>query len=240
LDTLRDTGIDWTMGLTGGEPFLYPEFVELCKTITQAYRISIDTNLSMPSLVKEFSEAIDPRKVDYVYASTHVLERERRNGLDDFLDNVLLLRNKDFKIIVNYVFHPLVFDRFEGDYELFKSKGIRLEPKALKGEYEGKVYPKAYSSREKRLLLKHNPMADRAAPFVSKGLKCNAGKRFALLKMDGTVVRCTADKTELGSIFRGLHLNQSAEPCSVSVCPCNGQQLIVESEKVEIRKRILF
>ncbi|MBD3238300.1 MAG: hypothetical protein GF332_01510 [Candidatus Moranbacteria bacterium] len=70
LDGTKKT---WRIYLSGGEPFIYPNFIETVKELTQNHRVVLYTNLStqIDRLVKE----IDPKKIDFVYASLHWGER---------------------------------------------------------------------------------------------------------------------------------------------------------------------
>lgn len=61
--TLKKLGNQWILGMTGGEPLLHPNFVELCEAITKTHKIRFDTNLSLFQKVKDFVEKIDPEKV---------------------------------------------------------------------------------------------------------------------------------------------------------------------------------
>ena len=56
----------WHLHITGGEPFLYPQFADLCKLLTQQHFISINSNLSSPR-VNDFAEQINPERVKYIH-----------------------------------------------------------------------------------------------------------------------------------------------------------------------------
>lgn len=225
IGSLKKTGKAWIISMTGGEPFIYPNFVELCYELTKEHKIAIDTNLSINQKVREFANKINPDKVRYIYISTHIKEREKRNGVEQFIQNLLLLKEKGFNIIVNYVLHPTLIEKFKKDYEYFKSRGIELKPKPFKGESDGKIYPDAYSLEEKELLLKYNPNYLSLVPLDSKGLRCRAGKDFIRILSDGTVTRCVFDKSVLGNIFEGIKLNATAKPCKIKKCNCFGRDL---------------
>src|SRR6476619_7665059 len=53
------TGKRWLIHLTGGEPFVYPNFVDLCARLSQRHFISINSNLAHAS-VERFASEIDP------------------------------------------------------------------------------------------------------------------------------------------------------------------------------------
>ncbi|MBW2998789.1 radical SAM protein [Candidatus Woesearchaeota archaeon] len=238
INSLKKTGRDCNLNMTGGEPFLFPNFIELCKALTENdIKISIDTNLSIDSKVKEFINTINPVDVKYLYISTHIEEREKRNGVDKFIENLLLLKEKNFHFGVNYVLHPTLFKRFKKDYDYFESKGIKLNVKPFKGLYNGKKYPLSYTNKEKKVLLKNDPGVFRNLPFDSKGVKCNAGKTMVRIQINGDVSRCVADKTKMGNIFMEIKLNEDAKPCIVDRCPCFGVKLIQDPKKIEEIKK---
>ncbi|MBC8501376.1 MAG: radical SAM protein [DPANN group archaeon] len=226
IESLKKTDKDWIIGMTGGEPFLYPDFVEVCKELIKHYRIAIDTNLSLDSKVREFAEAIDPKMVEYIYVSTHIRERERRKDVNGFIDRVLLLKKKGFRVTVNYVLHPDLIERFEKDHEFFKSRGIALSVRPIQGKFNGKIYPSSYTDSEKKLILKYSPKV-KSYPANFKGIPCNAGRNFIRINDAGEVMRCASDKkTLLGNIFYGIKLFNQAMPCTVDKCHCFGADLI--------------
>ena len=222
----NEAGKKWSIGLTGGEPFMYPNFVQLCEKLTEHFSIYVDTNLSITARVREFAKKISPDRVDYFYISTHIAERERRNQVDDFIRNILLLKEYGFNYRVNYVLQPTLLDRFMKDYDYFQSRGVTLLPKPFMGTFQGKRYPRDHTDHEKRMLLKYNPNFYDEIPIKSRGIKCDAGKYFVRITPNGKVVRCVGDKTVLGHISKGVRFNKEAEPCKVDTCPCFGQGLL--------------
>ncbi len=108
------TGKTWLVHLTGGEPSHYPDFVDLSAALTERHFISLNSNLTGPSL-QRFSERIDPRRVSFINAGLHPAERERRNGHDVFLRHAELLLKRGFPIMVSVVATPRRPARFRGD-----------------------------------------------------------------------------------------------------------------------------
>src|SRR5664279_2735400 len=64
LEFFNSTGRVWLLHLTGGEPFLYPDFVQLCKALVSRHFICINSNLSS-SRVPVFAAEVDPSRVKY-------------------------------------------------------------------------------------------------------------------------------------------------------------------------------
>lgn len=230
VKTLTQAYPKWTVGMTGGEPFLYPEFLKVCQILVAAgFKIAIDTNLSTTPLIKEFANLIPSKRVDYIYSSVHVTERERiYRTLDLYIRNVLELKTRGFPVQVSYVMHPPLFARFNTDFDYFKKYGLSIEPKPFNGIYRGKLYPGAYLESEKRFILKYNPDAFKKTPFYSKNLRCRTGMDLVRVWPDGTIGRCVAVRVPLGNVKNGLKLLTDPKPCEVGWCPCFGWEYVTD------------
>ncbi|WP_207264045.1 radical SAM protein [Desulfovibrio sp. Huiquan2017] len=218
---LDSTGETWKVGLTGGEPFIYPGIVDICATLTESHVIGIDTNLSASSKIREFAERIDPARVHNLYVALHIEERERVKGVDAFIANARLLMDKGFEIIVNYVVHPTLEARFHDDVAFFAGHGITITPRPFRGEFEGRRYPEAYGDRARAIFADH-PEQGRKVAFNFKGLPCSAGRTLLRMEPDGTIFRCPGDKTVLGNVMQEVRLYEGHPPCTKSRCPCRG------------------
>lgn len=164
------TDLKWLIYISGGEPFLAPDFVDLCKRLITNHTLSLNTNLS-PASVHDFAEAIDPVKIRCVHCSLHIEERERLGLVKDFLGKFRKLEEKGFYAFASYVLYPALLGRFEADYEFFKKEGIILRPKLFRGTVGpfgnvlnrrflrrvnrrlGKTYPGGYTKTEKQRIL---------------------------------------------------------------------------------------
>ena len=73
------TRLKWLLHMTGGEPSIYPHFVELCRLLTEDHFISINSNLTNACLV-DFAEKIEPKRVCFINAGMHLEERDFREG----------------------------------------------------------------------------------------------------------------------------------------------------------------
>lgn len=238
IKTLNQTGQKWCMGITGGEPFAYPGFVEICSQFVQNdITLYIDTNLSIEKKVLQFAEIIPASMVENFYISLHIEERERRNGVESFIRTVNVLKEKEIPFQVNYVLDPRLLHRFERDFNFFQSKGITLLAKPFKGVYKFKPYPESYSRQQRELILKSSPDAFRRTLFYPGDACCEAGKSLVRIASDGTVTRCVGDHTSLGSIYSGFSLMKEAAPCRAPFCSCFGWDLIADEEKKELVKK---
>ncbi|WP_419785659.1 radical SAM protein [Pseudodesulfovibrio sp.] len=218
---LDGTGRSWTVGLTGGEPFIYPGFVDICLALTRNHRIGVDTNLSVSSKVRDFAERVDPSRVQDLYVALHIEERERVKGVPAFIENARLLMDKGFKVIVNYVVHPTLEARFLKDRDFFAEHGIPLTPRPFRGSFEGRRYPEAYGERAKVIFADHPEQGLKIA-FNFFGMPCSAGRTLLRMEPDGTIFRCPGDKTVLGNVMDEVRLYEGDQPCTRKRCPCRG------------------
>lgn len=175
IDGFNNQGVIWLVHMTGGEPFFYPHFVELCQELTRKHTISINSNLTHKDVVN-FAKTIDPGKVDFLHTSLHVTQRPGSARTDDFVEKYKMLKNAGFNVFVSYLMYPAFFTRFEHDYRYFKSKGIILHPKVFWGDYSGlldsnrfkksqylnklrqyfkRSYPDSYSPKQKSLFKEY-------------------------------------------------------------------------------------
>jgi MoaA/NifB/PqqE/SkfB family radical SAM enzyme len=235
LARFRETGMRFTFGFTGGEPLVYPRFLEICSRIVEEddFMIALDTNLAVGD-INRFIDTVPPEKVDYIFASTHILERERTGGgLDRFLDNLELLRDRGYSLDVNYVMYPPFFGRVKEDYAKFRERDIDLSIKPFKGVYRGKKYPASYTGEERELIRSLSPdtSGDSIGPVRWFGMDCSAGRNLIRVLSNGDVVRCAGDFTLLGNIFTGFELYDSPQPCIAGVCPCYSPDRLISGDR---------
>ena len=218
---LDGTGCTWKVGLTGGEPFIYPGIIDICERLTENHVLGIDTNLSVSSKIAEFAARIDPKRVHNLYVALHIQERERVKGVDAFIRNARLLLDRGFEVIVNYVVHPTLEHRFQADRDFFAGHGIRITPRPFRGEFDGRRYPEAYGERA-RDIFGDDPEQGRKVAFNFHGVPCSAGRTLLRMEPDGTVFRCPGDKTVLGNVMTAVALYEGSPPCTKKRCPCRG------------------
>lgn len=236
------TGRVWLLHLTGGEPSHYPEFVALCKALTQRHYISLNSNLTGPSLAR-FADEIDPARVSFINAGLHVAERERKQGQSVFLNHAELLMKRGFPIMASVVATPDVLRDFEMIVESLRPIGLVPFPKLMQGKRTGKPYPESYTDDERALFRRHSLAAERADAALFSGRRerpsidlpmgrdhleknptylgqmCSAGRDFVKIGSKGDVHRCSGAGKSLGNILRGdLRLKSKAKPCDQAHC----------------------
>jgi MoaA/NifB/PqqE/SkfB family radical SAM enzyme len=235
------TGSVWLVHITGGEPCIYPGFVDLCEGLTARHYISVNSNLTHPSLLR-FAERIDPSRVSFINASLHLEERERRSGNGAFLRHAQRLRAAGFRVMVSLVASRQALARFEEAVELLAPLRLFPIPKLMRGVINGVSYPGAYTALDKERFRRcsHRARAfHRALPskiaeppsldmlnddFYVDGLPdftgalCEAGHRFVDMHANGDIFRC-GSKTPLGNLLDGSFARRmKPAPCDSRHC----------------------
>jgi MoaA/NifB/PqqE/SkfB family radical SAM enzyme len=262
LDTIVEffdkTGFTWLINMSGGEPFLYPNFIDLCKKLTNKHYISINTNLSN-NQINHFCKKINPEKVEFINCSFHYLERKKRGLIKEFIDRVNLLKRNDFNIYVTQVMWPPIIDQFDEIIELFKKENINVLPEFFRGNYNKKVYPNSYVKSEKEEILdylhridfknvlrNHGKYAERWAKTIAglptfKGLDCGAGFDSIYIEFDGTIKRCSSENTKLGNLFsQKCQLLNRPSKCNSKFCECPIEGIMSAFGNPKIKRRIFI
>ena len=244
INSFDETKKTWLIWMTGGEPFLHPRFIELCKRLTKKHYIAMNTNLSSP-LVYNFCKEIDPKRVLRLNCSLHITERERLGLKEDFVEKVKLLKERGFRVWVSQVMWPPVLEKFDKIYEEFRKRDIFIVPYSFSGEYNGKKYPEAYTKKERKKMqyyfnetkINNGITKQNISPKIKlkrkliendlmgqlsfKGKQCLAGKNNIVINYEGDIFRCYDDNTKLGNIFKGnVKLLDKPEICKSEKCSC--------------------
>ncbi|MCJ7611781.1 MAG: radical SAM protein [Candidatus Aminicenantes bacterium] len=214
----------WWILLTGGEPFLYPNFIGLCRELTRNHFLSINTNNSTSNAVR-FADEIDPRRVYVIHASLHLAELERTKKMGRFLDQALYFQKKGFQVCVEYVAYPPFFGRIDRDLRWLKGCGLRfVNLKVYQGVYRSKAYPWAYTPEE-RDYFRRKALDPREVDFIEKkfaylGKACRAGRDFLFMNVEGNIRRCPGSAKSYGNFLDGSYsLDRTPRPCPFPRCP---------------------
>jgi len=216
---------DWLILVTGGEPFLEKNILDICQEITKRHYLSLITNLSTPNII-HFFDNIDPKRTLFISTSIHINEREKRDkNLSSYIQKVLYLKNKGFNVIASYVTHPELFDRMVNDFSVLKTNGIQAHIKIFKGVYNGKYYPSAFNHQERSFLenfeYKYPEFEILNKQQQFHGLLCRAGQRFFTMDRYGNLRRCSAVLKTYGNFFKKkIYFDTKPRPCPLKHCGC--------------------
>lgn len=217
------------IAITGGEPFLYPDFAELIKELSQMHKIDIITNLSID--IEDFVKDAKQPNIKII-PSFHLLFAD----FDRFVDRVLLLKDRQMVQGVSYIGWPPQIQRFPYYKERFDKFGINLSIQSFFGEYKGVRYPDGYTDEEKKIIM---PNIDsrggkdfQTGPLTTKGRLCAAGKRYGVIHPDGKVLRCggiDSMDSAIGNLGdENFKLLDRSLPCTSEACPCNEGAFLLE------------
>jgi MoaA/NifB/PqqE/SkfB family radical SAM enzyme len=216
--------------MSGGGPFMFPGFVQLCEGLTQRHFISINTNLASAD-VPEFAKRVVPERVAKIVAAIHQPERELRGlELDSYAVNYLVLREGGFDVTALYVLYPPLLPRLAGDLERLRELGVdHVRVKVFKGVHEGVRYPEGYTEEQKALILANSgeyvfnrPYLDGLLSF--RGQPCTAGVTSFKVTVTGDVRRCASVPTGYGNLYDGTF-----NPAATSQ-PCPAKRVLVLSQ----------
>lgn len=215
------------IAITGGEPFLYPNFIELVRELSSLHIIKITTNMS--GNIEKFVQEISPKRV-YLDLNFHAAFVK---DLNEFIRKVKLLHNAGFDSGVCYLAYPPQVNSINFYKQKFEENGIRFALAAFWGKYLDRQYPASYTPEEREFIkpfigdiARMDYHMNATSPY---GKKCNAGYKYANIQGDGTVLRC-AQYTDriIGNITdKSFSMLTEPLPCEQNICPGNEYENIV-------------
>lgn len=219
------------MVISGGEPFIYPDFMELMIHLSRIHIIEFCTNLFFD--VEKIVKNIDPKRVR-VGTSFHPEFVE----LEFFIKKINFLKDNGFETWVNFVPWPTFFPQIKDIKNVLQQNGIKIVLQPFIGQYEGRQYPQGYTEEEKKYLGIFNDEANiKTVDFKTtdksnrKSKLCRMGENYAFIHPDGEVERCCKDHSiNLGNIIDGtFKLLDEPMPCQATECNC-WRCMLVETE----------
>lgn len=237
-EAFKKTGMNWHLFIAGGEPLLYPNFIELVNLLKPEHPIQISTNLYNKN-VKKFAEEVSPENIIVINASLHLLHHNDKS-LKKFLQNYHLFLDKGFPMAVSYVTYPPLFDRIKEDFEFLKNEGVQyIIPLTFHGMHEGKKYPGNYTYKQIQTIseIYQEPLELLVSmqKMNFENQMCKAGKNYFHMDLHGEVSRCCTIKEEsYGNIYRGTFAPAKVpKPCTSNICNdhCHGMMSLIEEPK---------
>ena len=226
------------VSFSGGEPFVYPSFIEILQGMTRKHTIEISTNLSFD--VRPLVEKVDLKRVR-MGCSLH----PEMADFEEFMSKIGMLKKYDFEKWVTLVAYPGFLKDMKRYKERIEKEGIRFSMLPFNGKWEGRDYPKGYTEDEKKLILElcgNDEVNRRTFEFRNdekvnvesrKKGPCMMGQKYARIYPDGRVQRCCAKGAqELGNIIDGtFRLFEEPRPCGIENCPCWKCMIVGEEDR---------
>lgn len=239
-EAFKRTGRSWHLFIAGGEPMLYPDFIDVVNLLKPDHPIQISTNLFNKN-VRTFAEQVSPENIIVINASLHLPHHNERS-LAKFLENYHLFKEKGFEILVSYVTFPPLFDRIKDDFRHLQEQGVDyLVPCTYNGIHDGKQYPGSYTEEQARIIseIYQEQLELRVVlgQMRYKGQMCRAGKDYFHMELDGEVTRCCTIKESYGNLFDGTFIpDTEPRPCTSEICHdhCHGIMSLLEEPPVPV------
>lgn len=181
----------WEVKLSGGEPFLHPNFLEITEGLRElGHRVSVVTNFSATrERLSAFLDAVGAA-LRVFSASLHLEYAGEKEELDAFLCKAAWLQARlpaEASFNVTTVATRVNIPRLESLAARFAESGLRFKVQPEK--YDREVIQ--YTEEEKSLILRlggHNGLGEVAPSY--KGRPCWAGARSFTLDDKGNAWRC--------------------------------------------------
>ena len=212
--------------LTGGEPLLYPDAVDLVIHLSRYHHVSVGTNLWVD---KETLQriALESNLQNLMISSSFHLEH---SSIDSFTEKCLLLKEHGVPNWSSAVAYPEYLDEMPGIKSQFEKKGLGIAFFPYVGLCNGRNFPDEYSEEELSI-LRHldgwHTIADHARQSKkielprTKGILCYAGVRLISVDPKGDVRRCMPVDRVIGNLFaEDFSLPKAPLPCPLDVCNC--------------------
>lgn len=235
------TNINWLIVISGGEPFLYPNFIELLKELTKKHTVAFSSNFSSNNLYR-LNEIHDKSKILLVNASYHYEYRKKiKNGIPDFIDKVLYLQSIGIEVLVSHVNYPPFTENIPIQFKFLQEIGIKkLSALTFRSIYNGNKYPLSYNDSEIAIIDKYSIDLTESEIVRSKTnfyqQYCEAGMLFYFMNEAGDVRRCGSINKKFGNLFEGsFNIGNQLKPCTVKDCiDCYLGFLSVKEKKANI------
>ena len=207
------------ISFTGGEPFLVKNFIEALEEITRNHFFSIITNLVGPN-VKKMCEKIDPNRSTFIVASAHVDQLKRRNLMDRFLSNCIMVKEAGFNLNIHETAYPFILNRVDEYYKIFSEKGLELNFMPFKGKWMGRYFPEDYTVEEVHRFNLEKDATFSPKIYNQKGMLCMAGYNIAAAKANGDIQPCWGFPVKIGNIYDTINLRNNLTRCPFDFCSC--------------------
>jgi len=214
--------------ITGGEPFLYPDFNLIVKNLAKLHKIEITSNLSVG--INEFIDINRDLTENIEFNATfHPMYID----INKFLEKVLLLRENGFKCRVCYLAHPVQLREMLLYKRYFLNFKIVMTPVEFVGNFRNRNYPEEYSKTEKEFLnlvlnwdnnwqISAKELNVEKEKVYSGEKQCIAGYSYGVIDVKGNVRPCGQLKEPiLGNIFKkDVEFLDKPIKCNLQTCKC--------------------
>jgi MoaA/NifB/PqqE/SkfB family radical SAM enzyme len=221
---------------SGGEPFVYPNFIQMLQILSEYHGLEVSTNLSWE--VNDLIGKLPPENL-VISSSFH----SEFVNFHEFLKKVLILKENKFKISVTFVAYPPFLQQIDYYKEILEKHGIQFIIQPFRGKVGIKDYPDSYTEADREVLKKYvdtslhkganQKLLDHSGAEEKKTKICRMGQMYARIDCSGDVFRCCSSESQkLGNILNnGLELLEDPADCQIKACPCWKAMIPGEEER---------
>lgn len=127
------------LDISGGEPGLYPELIELMESLDSSIEILLTSHIGKPFNAEKFVERLKPASrggnIKKLCLSFHPTQVDMEN----FISNAVLLKKAGFNIQVNFVMYPKQMWKVDEYQKRLRAYGLEMhiEPYVMPSRVEG-------------------------------------------------------------------------------------------------------
>lgn len=187
--------------ITGGEPFLYPNFYDIISNLLKFHDLHITTNLSFT--VTDFINLKIDKKSVFINATFHPFYQE----IQDFISKILILKKEGYCVSATYMSDDMQMTEAINYKKVFVSNNIdfsvvetdcketvnnTIRNYLIDGFVKKKIF--FYENKDKNF--------------------CNAGYKYLIVNSLGEIFVCSMDKNKIGNLFSdGLSFYSKKNRC---------------------------
>jgi len=234
----ENTNRKWFINITGGEPFLFTNFMELISTLSVKHHIAIDTNLSSDDVYK-LPQIKNIDNLWGVFSSVHFKSRNNyKSNLEDYIDKVLFLQKHNILVFSSCIVFPDTYEEVRNQINYLLDRGIKnVSPKLYIGTYKGKSYPNDYDPKYIKKLAELKTCLD--FDYIkferkTKGKMCLAGESYFFMDAKANLSRCTTISENIGNFFTDSFESYSGKR------KCNAKTCMLSFEGIMLTKCVPF
>ncbi len=224
------------LSITGGEPFLYPNFDKFLIEVSKLHKILVITNLEF--FKGDLLEKIEFKENLNINPSFHPLSA----NIDQFIEKVKILEKYNILQAISLVAYPIFIKDIDKYKRIFKERGcnhnISLQP--YNGIFNNKTYPDSYTEEERKII--GLSVGNRGGEnfvmktFSPKGKKCNAGRTYGQISPKGDVKKCggwsEGEDVFIGNIFDpNFKMLEKSSVCNCYKCVENEWAFLLDKEE---------
>jgi len=215
--------------VSGGEPSVYPNFYEIIEVIASKHFPEICTNLSwdVDKLISKFAPE------NFRIAPTF---HPSFADFDEFFRKAVKAKDYLPDRQIYYVCFPNQIKDMPIRSKMLKEEGIKLIPLPLRGD--GFMLN---SEEEKQIIKELSPyqgsekLEYQLQNTSPKGKLCRSGADYAVIRVDGSVDRCSQYKNgSVGKIMdENFMLMKECTKCDKDYCPIESQWIVKDGKSGE-------